>query len=199
MLHVMLLLLPSFLIALTVHEFSHAATATLFGDPTPRRMGRLTLNPLAHIDLLGLLCLLLIRIGWARPVIFNPTYFRYPKVYAVLTALAGPCSNFFLVWLSYAAISYFHPMGWVFLNLKIMAYINTMLGVFNLMPIPPLDGGHLLDALFIDRAPMLLLWIRRYGLFLILILFYLPATRAFFVHAIAIAEYAIASLVPRGV
>src|SRR5579862_6695784 len=90
------IMLPAFLLSLSFHEFSHALAATLFGDNTPKKQGRLTLNPLAHVDPLGLLCLLLFRIGWAKPVIFDQHNFKYPKLYSVLTALAGPCSNFVL-------------------------------------------------------------------------------------------------------
>jgi len=90
------LVLPVFLLVLSVHEAAHAGMAYLFGDNTAKRMGRLTLNPLVHIDLIGLLALLVFRIGWAKPVIFDHRNFKKPKLYSVLTAYAGPASNFVL-------------------------------------------------------------------------------------------------------
>ena len=191
-----MVLLPPFLIALTVHEFSHAAVATFFGDPTSKRMGRLTLNPLKHIDPIGMLCLFLFRIGWAKPVQFDPRYFKRPKLYAVLTAFAGPLSNFVMVWIAHVCMFYFHPTGFLLHMFKLTAYINTMLGVFNLVPIPPLDGSHLLDALFIEKIPEVIWWLRRYSIFIILLLFYLPQVRMAFISAIMATEQFIASLVP---
>jgi len=191
-----LILLPPFLIALTVHEFSHAAMATFLGDPTAKRLGRLTLNPLKHIDPIGLVCLFLFRIGWAKPVPFDPRYFKHPRTHAVLTAFAGPLSNFVVVFISHMIIAYTQPVGFFLLILQFTAYINTMLGVFNVVPIPPLDGSHLLDALLIDKIPKVIWWLRRYSIFIILLLFYLPQVRMTFINAILITDQFIASLVP---
>ena len=96
------IMLPAFLIALTFHEFCHALMATYLGDPTARRAGRLTLNPVAHVDPFGLLFLVLFRIGWAKPVPFDQRNFKYPKLYSILTALAGPASNLFLAFTAHA-------------------------------------------------------------------------------------------------
>ena len=95
-------LIPAFLIVLSVHECAHAFTALLLGDDTAKKMGRLTLNPLAHIDPMGLLFLIIFRIGWAKPVRFDQRNFKHPRLYSVLTAFAGPVSNFVL--------AFFNPM-----------------------------------------------------------------------------------------
>jgi len=192
----LLIMMPIFLLALTVHEFSHAAVATILGDSTARRSGRLTLNPLAHIDPYGLLFLIFFRVGWAKPVPFDPRNFRYPRLDAILTAFAGPLSNMItawalLVWRTYGAS---HPMLVSFLTLG--AWVNVMLGVFNLLPVPPLDGGHLLDVLCRDRFPEFVLFLRRYSFFIIIILFYLPQTRLMFIQAIQTVLHFIEQLVP---
>jgi len=196
------IMLPAFLISLSFHEFSHALAATLFGDNTPKRDGRLTLNPLAHVDMLGLLCLLLFRIGWAKPVIFDPKNFKYPKIYSILTALAGPCSNFLLAVIMLYTIKYFPLLGFSlpittsFLQIfKATAYINIMLGVFNLFPIPPLDGSHILMVFLVDKYPQVALWIYRYSMFILLGLFILPQTRALLITLISYTENLLSKLV----
>lgn len=146
-----------FIGALTFHEFSHALTAYLLGGPTAKRMGRLTLNPLAHIDPLGLILLILIRFGWAKPVPFNPHNFSYPRLYSVIVGLAGPTSNMFLALLSLFALHHipvsFSPHTTFLWNefFQVSVWINVMLAVFNILPIPPLDGSHLLRV-FIPQS-----------------------------------------------
>lgn len=140
----------AFILALTIHEFCHALTAHLLGDDTPERMGRLTLNPLAHIDPLGLLFLIIARIGWAKPVPFNPHNFSRPKLYSVIVGLAGPASNFALALIFMYASRFIPPhlstqtavLVKSFLTTSV--WINVMLGIFNLLPIPPLDGSHII-------------------------------------------------------
>jgi Zn-dependent protease len=180
----MAIMLPAFLIALTFHEFCHALAATALGDSTAKRAGRLTLNPMAHIDPLGMLFLLLFRIGWAKPVPFNQHNFKYPKFYSILTALAGPCSNLLLAFVSFTCIKHFpthlvsDAVALSFLQiLEALAYINVMLGVFNLLPIPPLDGSHLIIAFLSEKYPAVVLWIHRYALFILLFVFIFPPTR----------------------
>ncbi|MFH1832056.1 MAG: site-2 protease family protein [bacterium] len=178
------LLLPAFLIALSFHECAHALAATLLGDDTPRNQGRLTLNPLAHIDFLGLLFLIIFRFGWAKPVIFDNRNFKHPRLYEILTALAGPLSNFLLALVSFYAIAYL-PTNYLspVLALSIkqileaVAYVNVMLGVFNALPIPPLDGGHIIIALLVKPFPGAVLWLYRYSLFILLGLFLFPTTQ----------------------
>lgn len=174
-----IVLVLAFLWAITIHEFAHALTAYLLGDDTAHRQGRLSLNPLSHIDPLGLLLLLLIRIGWARPVPLNPRNFKYPKFYSVLTGLAGPCSNFLMTLVFIAGGTLLGPgrtpLASLLVNFfEISAYLNVMLGTFNLLPIPPLDGSHVLHAFIPAR------WERRYyqlqpfALIFLLILLMIP-------------------------
>jgi Zn-dependent protease len=137
------------LVAISIHEFSHAWVADYLGDPTPKKAGRVTLNPLAHLDPLGTIMLLLVRFGWGKPVPINPNNFKNPKLGSALTALAGPTSNFLLA--SLLALVYklsslgSSPFG-TFLLLVI--YMNLVLMVFNLLPIPPLDGSHFFALFF---------------------------------------------------
>jgi len=154
----LLFVLPCVLIALTVHEVSHGWMAYKLGDPTARNLGRLTLNPLKHLDPIGALCMLFFHFGWARPVPINSRYFKKPRRDMALTAAAGPASNFimafigmliyqilgalfmrfpagssFAYYLQYAAIM----LAWYFHTL------NLSLGLFNLIPVPPLDGSRI--------------------------------------------------------
>lgn len=137
------------ILAVTVHEFSHAATADQLGDPTARLAGRLTLNPLAHLDPLGTLSLLLFHFGWGKPVPFDPFNLANPKRDGALISLAGPVANLILaIVLSVLA----HLFSASFLNLFLIPIIelNVILAIFNLIPIHPLDGGKILIALLPD-------------------------------------------------
>lgn len=138
------------LIALTFHEFCHAWTSTKLGDPTPESLGRLSLNPLAHLDLMGTVFLLIVGFGWGKPVPFNPRYFKNPRRDIFLTAISGPVANFILaiffaipfrigsmIGLDFASTTF----GPLFIYIL---YINITLGIFNLLPIPPLDGSKML-------------------------------------------------------
>jgi Zn-dependent protease len=139
--------LPIILVTITIHECAHAKVADLLGDPTPRLAGRLTLNPISHIDPIGLLALIFIRIGWAKPVPINPYNFADPKKGSLLVSLAGPCSNFLFAFVA-ARLYHLLPLGYNELGSTIIQYtiwINLSLGVFNLIPVPPLDGSHVLE------------------------------------------------------
>lgn len=196
------IILPAFLISLSFHEWAHAFTATRLGDDTPRKMGRLTLNPIAHIDPLGLFFLLVFRIGWAKPVIFDQRNFKYPRVYSIITALAGPASNFILALGTLYMIAYF-PTTLVpkavtvsFLQiLHVTTYVNIMLGCFNILPIPPLDGSHILTALLIKRFPETVEWLYRYSIFILLGLFILPQTRILLISMIQFTQKILIKLV----
>lgn len=140
----------AFLIALSVHEFSHALAATLLGDNTAKRLGRLTLNPAAHIDLIGLMAVLLIGFGWGKPVPFNPYNLKWPKWGPVAVAFAGPLSNFFFAAISLVLLAFAGPgLGYnnlLTIFLMVSAQLNVALLAFNLVPLPPLDGSKVLLA-----------------------------------------------------
>ncbi len=156
------------LVCLTVHETCHALAAYALGDPTAKRQHRLSLNPLHHIDWLGLAMLMLAGFGWAKPVPVNPYFFKKPKSGMALTALAGPVSNFLLALLALAALRFFLPVlgGASLLNQFLLecAVLSIGLGVFNLIPIPPLDGSKVLGALLPDRQYEMLLRYEHLGI-----------------------------------
>lgn len=171
-------------VAFTVHEFAHAYTADRFGDPTPRAMGRLTLNPLAHLDPLGSLLLIVAGFGWAKPVLVNPDILqrRHPAA-MMLVALAGPASNLLLAIL--AAIPY--QLGLVTLSasgallpspfqlLQAFVFINLLLMFFNLIPIFPLDGEKILTYFLPPSGKDFMASIRPYGSLILLgAIFLLP-------------------------
>ncbi len=149
-----LLILPGILLAISVHEFSHGYAAVKLGDNTPLLQGRLTLNPLKHIDPLGFLCLLLVGFGWAKPVMINPSNFKNPRRDDLMVSLAGPLSNFIMAFIFVGLmklVDMFLPVTsltqiiWAVFNGTVT--INLVLMVFNLLPIPPLDGHHILGSL----------------------------------------------------
>ncbi len=173
-----IILTPVILLALTVHEYAHGWVAYKFGDPTAKLAGRLTLNPLKHIDPLGLVMLYVIRIGWAKPVPVNPNYLRRRED-IVFVALAGPVSNFLLA-IGSAVLMKFIPSGFfpaAFAGslrslLYTMVFINLLLAFFNLLPIPPLDGWRIVTGF--ARPSYTLYNIERMGPIFILILILLP-------------------------
>jgi Zn-dependent protease len=151
-----LIALPGILWALSVHEFAHGYVAYKLGDPTPKFAGRLTLNPLAHIDIIGFIALFLVHFGWAKPVPVNPRNFVKVSSWRkgeILVSLAGPLANFLSAFLCIVFLEYF-PFNSIpssiseplFLMVKYSVFINVAFGVFNLIPIPPLDGSKILEA-----------------------------------------------------
>lgn len=168
------------LFCLTVHELSHGAVAYALGDPTAKNEGRLTLNPIKHIDPLGLILMITAHVGWAKPVPVDMRCFKHPKRGMALTALAGPASNFILAWLFlllYNLLGHLFPTAaldsWVmYLALFLInaAVLSVGLGVFNLFPIPPLDGSKILFSFLPDKVYYTILRYERYIMFLMLAL-----------------------------
>jgi Zn-dependent protease len=145
--------------AFSLHEFAHAYFADRFGDPTPRSMGRVTLNPRSHLDILGILMIILVGFGWARPVMVRSSFFKKQKLMSIIVSVAGPLSNLLLAFIGVVAaflLSQFHAYDGmsvglfkavaIFLQLHIM--LNLMLFIFNLLPLPPLDGYRILYEFF---------------------------------------------------
>jgi len=167
-----LLSVPAVLWAITFHEFCHGYVAHLLGDPTPKRSGRLSLNPLHHLDPVGALMLLVFRFGWAKPVPVDSRYFKNPSRDLVLVSLAGAAGNFltaYLVGLLIKAFPAFFLGNFALRQLMLlMVFINIGLGVFNLLPIPPLDGSKVLYVLLPPRWLNSYFWLERYGVLIIL-------------------------------
>jgi len=170
----LVLQLPALLIAVTVHELAHALVADRLGDPTARSLGRLTLNPLPHIDPLGALAFILAGFGWAKPVPVNAQNFRNPLRDMTWVAAAGPIANFLAAFAALVLILALRPAGIVpEAASRALSYIytfNLVLGIFNLIPLPPLDGGHFLPYLLPRGAAGALRGVERYGMIVLLVL-----------------------------
>lgn len=170
-------ILPS-LLCITLHELSHGYVACRLGDTTAKDAGRLTLNPIKHIDIMGLLMMVVFRFGWAKPVPVNMYRFKNPKQGMALTALAGPACNFLLagVFLFLYGLLFYplHTGGTVAETVLQLiyttAYLSLSLAVFNLIPIPPLDGSKVLFSLIPDENYFKLMRYERYGMILLLVL-----------------------------
>lgn len=167
----------SLILALSVHEFAHALIAYRLGDPTPKIQGRLTLNPLAHLDLFGTLLLVLVGFGWGKPVVFDPYNLKNPRRDTALISLAGPTSN--LLFAILMAIIYrvaFASLlsdSIIFSVLFSITYFNLLLAFFNLIPIHPLDGGKIFAGLLpASEAQEADLFLRRYSLIILLLLIF---------------------------
>ena len=199
----LLFVIPCVLFALTVHEVSHGYMAYRLGDPTARNMGRLTLNPLKHLDPVGALCMVLFHFGWARPVPINARYFKKPRRDTALTAAAGPISNFIMAFLGLLvqeillAVFIRHPASSQFVyNLQYAALtlfsyfhvLNLSLGMFNLIPVPPLDGSRIFLTFLPAKYYFGIMQYERYiqlGLMLLLWLGLLSRPLSFLVSALS--------------
>lgn len=166
--------LPAILLALSVHEFAHGYVAYRLGDMTPKHQGRLTLNPLAHLDLIGTLMLIFAHFGWAKPVMVNPNSFRGNRQRGMLyVALAGPLSNVLVALIAAILynllIKYNVSYFWILL-VQYLIIIDVSLAVFNLIPVPPLDGSKILAGLLPYSMHHLIYQLEAYGPFILILL-----------------------------
>lgn len=180
------------LLCLTVHETCHGLAALALGDPTAKRMRRLSFNPLHHIDWLGLAAMLVCGFGWAKPVPVDMRYFKNPKAGMALTALAGPASNLLLALVALLAASVTARLApvsaftlWLFYFLIDLAILSIGLGLFNLIPIPPLDGSKVLFSFLPEKAYYTLMRYERYGMLVMLAIVWLDIGGNFLSNAIA--------------
>ena len=166
------------LICITLHELAHGYVAYRLGDDTAKRAGRLTLNPLRHIDIMGLLMMIVFKFGWAKPVPVNMWKFKNPKKGMAITAAAGPIANLLIalvfLFLYGFLFALLHRPGrslnWLLEMLYITAYLSIALAIFNIIPIPPLDGSKVLFSCISDRSYTKLMNYERYGMIILLVL-----------------------------
>ncbi len=180
-------------LTLPIHEFAHGYIAVKLGDPTPRYQGRLTLNPLAHLDLMGSLSMLLIGVGWARPVQINARNFKNPKRDMAISAAAGPIANLILavivlilsniLMVAFNSLMPQNTLGMIFVYLysflQYVAYISVYLAVFNLIPIPPLDGSRLASAFLPDKYYYMLMRYEQFSFVIFMVIIYVSSKLGF--------------------
>ena len=171
--------LPGLIIAMVVHEYAHARVAVAMGDFTPRLMGRLTFNPMAHIDPIGLLMLFLVHFGWAKPVTINPNNFRNPRRDDILVSLAGPGANLLAAFLALLIMALCFKFGYQMSTgmrtvFSLIMIYNINFAIFNMIPIPPLDGSHVLKQLLPYDMAMKLQDLERYSIFILIAIMMTP-------------------------
>jgi Zn-dependent protease len=172
-LELFLYLLPILVASMVLHELAHAWTADRLGDPTPREHGRLTLNPIVHLDPLGTAMFAItyflsdFLFGWAKPVLVRPEYFRRPKQHMALVAAAGPATNFLIALAFIAVLVHTDIEGRAFDVAALSYQVNLVLGIFNLIPIPPLDGSRIVGAFMSDDVYARWSALDPYGMFLL--------------------------------
>lgn len=170
--------LPGLIIALVIHEYAHAKAADVMGDFTPRMTGRLTLNPMAHIDPIGFIMLLVVRFGWAKPVMINARNFRNWRQGELLVAVAGPVANLIVAFISLLAMAVLFKLGMfsegVRLVLSMMVLFNINFAIFNMLPLPPLDGSKVLMVLLPGRLAYKLMSLERYSFIILIFLMMTP-------------------------
>ena len=159
--------IPGLIIAMVIHEYAHARVAVALGDRTPLLMGRLTLNPAAHIDPVGLIMLFLVRFGWAKPVIIDPRNFKKPRRDDILVSLAGPAANLVTAFLALVA-------------LLVIKY-NINFAIFNMIPLPPLDGSHVLVQLLPPKMAYAYARLERYSFLILIVLIMTPVLSMIFI------------------
>lgn len=176
-------------IAFTLHEFAHAYAADRFGDPTPRAMGRVTLNPRPHMDILGVLMIFLAGIGWAKPVLVNTSFFKKRRLMSVIVSVVGPLSNLLLAFIGMIIVYILHHFqvydsmnpgveSAVTLFLRLHIIMNLVLFLFNLIPLPPLDGYRILYEFLPNRIRAKLQKLEQWALFIFLILVFIGPLNA---------------------
>lgn len=170
-------IIPAALIAIVLHELSHALVSTWLGDPTPKETGRLTINPVKHLDIVGIICLVFFHFGWAKPVMIDPTYYKNKKVGMTLVSLAGPIMNFLIVLFSMVVIGITYTIQilnglfdstFILIVYKFFTYLSILnigLGLFNLIPIPPLDGSKAIGIILPGNAYDEYMGYQKYGTF----------------------------------
>lgn len=188
----LLIMVPIFILSISFHEAAHAYSAFYFGDDTAQKQGRLTLNPLSHLDPLGTLVLVLFHFGWAKPVPVDPRNLKNPDRDMSAIAAAGPLSNLALAVFCVVVIQLvkyqpaLHPM----INaLVIGAWINVMLFIFNLIPVPPLDGGNIIRGFLPSSAKEVFDKIAPYSMLILIVMIYLPFTRQLLTQSIGTVLY----------
>ncbi len=186
----LLYLVPAILLALSVHEYAHGYVSYRLGDPTPATDGRLSLNPLRHLDPIGTLMLILFKFGWAKPVIVNPQYYKHPRRGMAMVGAAGPLANYVMAFISVTVIviitkvfDYTVPttLAPVVRFFSILASINIGLGTFNMIPIPPLDGSKVFGAFLPENLYYRFMQISMAGFLIIIALLYLGILTAPFI------------------
>ncbi|MBR1579822.1 MAG: site-2 protease family protein [Selenomonadaceae bacterium] len=178
--------LPGLVIAMTIHEYAHARVADALGDFTPRMQGRLTLNPVAHIDPFGLLMLFLIKFGWAKPVMVNPSNFKNPRRDDILVSAAGPIANLITAFVALLVMVILFKIGFPMSTgmktvFSLILIYNINFAIFNMLPIPPLDGSHILRNLLPYELAIKFQAIERYSFLILLVFLMTPVLGMIFV------------------
>lgn len=191
----LILQVPALLLAVTVHELSHALVADRLGDPTARRLGRITLNPLPHLDPLGALAFIIAGFGWAKPVPVNAANLRHPQRDMARVAVAGPISNLLVAFaglVAFRLVARFVETAFladpILGVLRYVYLFNLGLAIFNLIPLPPLDGGHFLPYIFPRGSWTLLHQLEQYGPLILILLVVTGATRYVMGPALALTN-----------
>jgi len=178
----------SLVVSLTIHEFAHAYVASILGDPSPKMMGRVSLNPMRHLDPLGTVMLLLAGFGWGKPVLVNDYNFKHPRRDMALVALAGPISNLTLATITAFLIRFvFVDLVFISSILSVIVYYNLILCFFNLIPVPPLDGFKVIGGFLPLDFSVKWYEFEKYGVYVLLIMFMTGATSKIITPFVGIA------------
>ena len=183
LIYILIYAVPATILTMTLHEFAHSYVSYKLGDPTPKQTGRLSLNPLKHIDPLGAFCLALFHFGWAKPVQVNPKAYKNPKTGMALTAFAGPCMNFIITFIAMFGMGLIAKTGnyttanmvlnYFYILFYYIAILSAGLGIFNLIPFPPLDGSKIIGIILPEHIYFSYMRYERYGMLILFVLLYL--------------------------